>query len=431
MTIAVIDDGVNSLYYPIIEKLVFDLEVSRNGFIRKRSFTSNINSHGTTCAAIIKKYAPEASIGSIKILSKDSLKGNINHLIAAIKWCLDHKIFIIHLSVGSRQMVDYDKIKKIIIKLIENKHSIICALSNDMKFTIPACFSGVLSVKANISFSDNKIFLNNEGLDAADFVASGIHELTNYLGKSEKTSSCNSFAAPIVTAHVHRLINQHGLMTSNQIKMFFSDNHNIVFIASRLDFFKKLNKKTIIYKKYKFFVNKTGFIYCGKMSKIILSYYLDTGCLVYNDNFYIEMLKFCSFESTNIKNPFIFIYDIQNSPLITAKMLYLVLSNLGYNCRVFSNIESAYLYDIDWIPNEIEDIKFIARQSEYMSLDYTIYVSKDAGSKTLSLADVCITNDNRKFSNSLRVEKKTIFVPQKLTKHIIKKIVEQIFLIIS
>lgn len=210
MQIAVIDDGVNPQAYPSIGTLEFDLTVNQRGRVIRRGRPAPYEeSHGTTCAAILKKYAPNARIGSIQVLSPEDGRGKPKHLLAALKWCGEHQIPILHLSLGTRLLRDFPDLYRQCKSLTEAGCTIVAALSNSMKASAPACFPNVIGVRASeILERDQYLADCNASLLEAPFVASGKHTLIRWDGSEHMTSVCNSFAAPLMTAQACRLLEQ-------------------------------------------------------------------------------------------------------------------------------------------------------------------------------------------------------------------------------
>lgn len=104
--IAIIDDGISE-YFESIGKLHFNIQIiDKNNAINIKNNTTKIT-HGTICAAIIKKYNPDAFIGSLKIIDEDQHNCNIEKLIYALEWCLKESIKIINISLGTIKYVDY------------------------------------------------------------------------------------------------------------------------------------------------------------------------------------------------------------------------------------------------------------------------------------------------------------------------------------
>lgn len=87
MLVAVIDGGIDQKIYPELT-VKYDLVVEKNGSIRPRKKAEAILSdHGTTCARIIHKYAPEAIFCSLQVFQTAELRANIEQMTAALTWC--------------------------------------------------------------------------------------------------------------------------------------------------------------------------------------------------------------------------------------------------------------------------------------------------------------------------------------------------------
>lgn len=112
--IAVIDDGVNEylLGESVVQQLIFNDDFTTE--------TYTIDSperitHGTVCAGIIKLYYPDIQIYSLKILS-DTLSGNIQKLYSALEWCVQNRIQVANVSLGSHSSADLSATQKVINK---------------------------------------------------------------------------------------------------------------------------------------------------------------------------------------------------------------------------------------------------------------------------------------------------------------------------
>ena len=75
MHIAVIDDGINTNTFAI-GALENDVEI-KNGMPGIRISEVVSCSHGTICASILKKYAPNCKLSSIRALEGEAPTGNI------------------------------------------------------------------------------------------------------------------------------------------------------------------------------------------------------------------------------------------------------------------------------------------------------------------------------------------------------------------
>jgi hypothetical protein len=209
MLIALIDDGINAVPYPEIN-LKYDLTVEDNGTIKERIASETIlTDHGTTCARIIAKYAPSAEFCSLRIFHKEKLRTSCDQFVSALEWCLNSRIPLIHMSVGSSLLSDYQKIRPIVARILSQHQILVAAHSNNASYSIPACLGGVIGVTADSQLINDeyKVLFSTSG--QATIQASSNHKLLSSSGTQITTQISNSFAAPTITANVHNLLSGH------------------------------------------------------------------------------------------------------------------------------------------------------------------------------------------------------------------------------
>ncbi|SHK27014.1 Subtilase family protein [Clostridium cavendishii DSM 21758] len=208
--IAIIDDGVNETFY---EEIILEKNIEINSelkVIERIQYDKYAYSHGSTCAAIIKKYAPNSTISSIKILNEATKLGNKAQLIKAIDYCIDNNIRLINLSLGTINFRDFDLIKKTVMKAYKHGVIIVAACNNMNVFTYPASLSMVLGVRCyyDINIQPHKYYYMPYSFDGIEIVANGVHSLKTISGEVRESSCCNSFAAPLITAEVAKIIEE-------------------------------------------------------------------------------------------------------------------------------------------------------------------------------------------------------------------------------
>ncbi len=220
INIAVIDDGINEELYQT-GRLAHNLEITHDLIICDREgYDPFLPSHGTTCAAIIKKYSPEAVISSVKILNSESRTGMKAQLICALQWCVDNSIRIVNLSLGTIDYRDFLQVKEAVEYACEKNLIIVAACNNLNIFTCPASLEKVIGVKCDVTgiLNEGEYIYNSDCMDGIDITACAKHKLKKYDVTEKVTSECNSYAAPMVTAHVYNLINNNPNMTTSKIK---------------------------------------------------------------------------------------------------------------------------------------------------------------------------------------------------------------------
>ncbi|MCM1039499.1 MAG: S8 family serine peptidase [Ruminococcus sp.] len=185
---------------------VYMLEDGR--VIRRTEREKILTDHGTISAGIICMYAPKAELCSLKVFNFniDKLQTSINQLLAALEWCYQQKIPIIHMSLGSTLWMDYVPLRRIAAKLVQNGQMLIAAHSNSSAYTMPACFMGVLGVETNKTYQNDEYHIVEAGWRQVQIQASSRHKLVAKDGLSFETPVSNSYAAPVITAKIHEIL---------------------------------------------------------------------------------------------------------------------------------------------------------------------------------------------------------------------------------
>jgi hypothetical protein len=98
LRIAVIDSGVNPSH-PHISRV--------DGGFPENDFLDRLG-HGTAVMAAIQEKAPEAEYFAVRVFDRE-LRTNIDALIAAIEWSIDHKMDIVNLSLGTSNPAHAEK----------------------------------------------------------------------------------------------------------------------------------------------------------------------------------------------------------------------------------------------------------------------------------------------------------------------------------
>ena len=184
--IAIIDDGINLDYIP--QGIPFEHYEVYEGVV-KLAVASKDSTHGTACYYMFCNYfKSKHHLVSIKVLDDELRTGSRNTLLAALNWCVRKNIDLIHMSIGTRQYLDFEPISEVIKKL--QKTIIVAACSNRNIITFPACLPTVIGVR----------HCNIEELKGKFAYISTPHDQIEMITYSESCS--NSMAAPIISAHV-------------------------------------------------------------------------------------------------------------------------------------------------------------------------------------------------------------------------------------
>lgn len=155
--VAVVDSGINPMH-PHVQRIAGGVKVSLDESDRIVFDDEDIFDdvgHGTACASIIRKKAPEAVLYSVKIFD-ETLSTHVVVLIEAIQWCIDKEMDIINLSLGTQNKECLSHLREVCSAAFL-KGIIIVAASKIGDESYPASFQEVIGVTSHPECPENVI----------------------------------------------------------------------------------------------------------------------------------------------------------------------------------------------------------------------------------------------------------------------------------
>ena len=206
--IAVIDSGVE-IDHPALAglSLVDDLHVVDAGvqIEVKQGDGTDVFGHGTAVSAVIRRIAPDAQIGSIRVLGAN-LGSRTVIIREGVRQAIDRGYHILNCSFGcglSEHIFQYKEwIDEAYLKGIH-----IVSACNNYDFTTPewpGYFPSVVTVNM-ARFDEDHTFFYKPG-HLVEFAARGVDVTLPWNNKGTKEVTGSSFAAPIMSALLARLI---------------------------------------------------------------------------------------------------------------------------------------------------------------------------------------------------------------------------------
>jgi subtilisin len=218
VTVAVVDSGVDAAHPAVgaVERevaLQWDSESRQVHTIEGPH--EDLFGHGTACAGIIRRAAPEADIWSVRVLGS-RLTGKGLVFAAGLRWAIKEGARVVNLSLSTGREDYFGLFHEIADEAAFAGVVLVCATNNVPAPTYPAQFSSVISVAA-------PALQDPFGIDAnpappTDFGAPGIDIRVPWLSGSTILTTGNSFAAPHVTGLVARLLSKHPQLTPYEVK---------------------------------------------------------------------------------------------------------------------------------------------------------------------------------------------------------------------
>jgi len=173
------------------------------------------NGHGTACAEIILRLAPDIEIYPVKIFGKQ-IETSINILQRALFWAIENKMNLIHLSLGTVLEEALKPIYYACEVAKKNRISIISSQANNTNYSYPAVFENVISVVSG-QFETGFDF-EVEGKNYNEYKAKGIYDDTLTLSENRIKMAGNSFAAPNITAISALVLEKYGIIEIDKLR---------------------------------------------------------------------------------------------------------------------------------------------------------------------------------------------------------------------
>ena len=219
--VAVIDSGIG-LGHPKVGSIAGSVDISSvNGHIEYRNGKDDRAGHGTACAGIIRRKAPDTELFSIGIFDAN-LMTNSNSLIAAIEWAIDHRMHLINLSLGSTDGSIREKLLAVCRRASEAGIVLVAAEHNEGRESFPSIFPEVIGVTSGNVFGHYDYFYR---LGATiECMARGDKQRLCWTGHREIIADGTSFAAPHITGIIALLKEAHPQADLQEIRQLLLVN---------------------------------------------------------------------------------------------------------------------------------------------------------------------------------------------------------------
>ncbi|MFJ9019575.1 S8 family serine peptidase [Streptomyces sp. NPDC102259] len=171
--------------------------------------------HGTACAAIIRRIAPDVSLTSVRILGP-RLAGDGNALLAALRWAVAERFHVVNLSLSSRKGDFKASLHDIADEAYFNRVAIVASAHNSPVRSYPWIFPSVISVGSHEVADAERIEVSPQ--PPVEFFAAGVGIEVPWVGGGRSFLSGNSFATPHVSGFVARILGKHPDLPVSEVK---------------------------------------------------------------------------------------------------------------------------------------------------------------------------------------------------------------------
>jgi subtilisin family serine protease len=218
VTVAIIDSGVEvghpDLAGRVKESVEARLENKRVVF--DVSDGGDSAGHGTACAGIIARVAPEAEIYSIKVLGPGGL-GDGHAFLAGLEYAIKRGLRVINLSLGTTKPQFFAPLHDLLDRAYLAGCIVVSAANNLPQPSFPSVFSSSLISVSKSSSSEPMEFGFKYG-EVIELTAPGVNVRTAWPGGGQRNLTGNSFACPHIAGLIARILEKHPEFTPFQVK---------------------------------------------------------------------------------------------------------------------------------------------------------------------------------------------------------------------
>ena len=177
--------------------------------------------HGTACAGIVRKKAPDANLFSIRIFD-ESLGTDGRLLVAALHWAAAHGMDVVNLSLGTSDVTSRERLAAACRRACDAGVILVAADHNEGVESYPAVFPEVIGVAAGRFRGRYSYAYRAE--QAIECVARGDEQRLCWLRPREIMSGGTSFAAPHIAGIVALILEAHPRASLEKVREILQAN---------------------------------------------------------------------------------------------------------------------------------------------------------------------------------------------------------------
>jgi len=219
--VAIIDSGVDNQHPAVagavrewVEPVVGDGE----SVTYRTDPHEDLFGHGTACAGIIHRIAPEAELVSVRVLGP-TLGGKGTVFAAGLRWAVENGVHVANLSLGTTKK-DYFALFHELVDAAYYRGTVLVTAANNMPVvSFPSLYGAVVSAACyEGARSDDPLEFYSNPAPPVEFGAPGIDVRVAWAGGGSITATGNSFAAPHITGIVALLRSKHPDLAPFEVK---------------------------------------------------------------------------------------------------------------------------------------------------------------------------------------------------------------------
>jgi subtilisin family serine protease len=215
--VCILDSGVDPAH-PLVGELESAIAISigeNDEVIAEDDTQGDVSGHGTACAGIVRRLAPECSISSVRILGS-GFKGSGNVLLGGLRYAIEQEFDVINMSLSTTKKPFAGVLHELADSAYFKRTVLVASAHNMPVESYPWRFSSVISVGSHEE-PDPLAFYYNPN-PPVEFFGRGVNVEVPWLGGRTLTASGNSFATPHLSSICALILSKHPELTPFQLK---------------------------------------------------------------------------------------------------------------------------------------------------------------------------------------------------------------------
>jgi subtilisin family serine protease len=218
VTVAIIDSGIDTGHPDLQGKVMESVEARAEGnkVVFAASEGGDSAGHGTACAGIIARIAPDARFSSIRVLGAGGL-GDGQVFLAGLEYAVKRRYKVINLSLGTTKPQFFSPLHDLLDRAYQAGCIVVAAANNLPQPSFPSVFSSSLISVIKSTGTDPLNFGFRYG-EVIELTAPGVNVRTAWPGGGQRDLTGNSFACPHIAGVIALLLETYPNMTPFQVK---------------------------------------------------------------------------------------------------------------------------------------------------------------------------------------------------------------------
>jgi subtilisin len=215
--VCILDSGVDTTH-PLVGEVQRSVAVSIGAddeIIVEDDTEGDLCGHGTACAGIVRSFAPECELVSVRVLGA-GFTGSGGVLLAGLRWAVEQGFDVVNMSLSTTKK----QFAGILHELTDTayfRRTVLVASAHNMPVeSYPWRFSSVISVGSHEEPDPLTFFYNPS--PPVEFFARGVDVEVAWMGGARIRCTGNSFATPHMSGLCALVLSKHPELTPFQLK---------------------------------------------------------------------------------------------------------------------------------------------------------------------------------------------------------------------